>query len=272
VSELEVLVDASTRRWRQGCHVQVRSGVRQTTCPPDPALAAELGRATRRAELELTIADAEKAMQTAPGVAIKDADPLASAVAYYLASAGYQMTPAKLSTWLYLVPVIFLEIGSAFGLAVASAVSLERSKGEERAAETANVVELRAAQTGNVSGTAGQSENADLSGRTDSERTPRTAVANAAHDARPALISERPLGADTRPAEVSDTTARSASAVRLLSFIQERGGVLVGGQRAMAQALGWSKSRMHEVLHELAAAGLVRLATAKSGTIVRLPA
>jgi DNA-binding GntR family transcriptional regulator len=40
----------------------------------------------------------------------------------------------------------------------------------------------------------------------------------------------------------------------------------------MAQALGWSKSRLHEVLHQLAHQGVVDLITNKTGTVVRLAA
>jgi DNA-binding GntR family transcriptional regulator len=40
----------------------------------------------------------------------------------------------------------------------------------------------------------------------------------------------------------------------------------------MAQALGWSKGRLHEVLHQLAHQGVVDLITNKAGTVVRLAA
>jgi hypothetical protein len=61
-------------------------------------------------------------------------------------------------------------------------------------------------------------------------------------------------------------------AVRLLSFLRERGGVLVGGQRAIADAMGWSKTRLNEVRHELKAGGLIQLDTRPTGTVVRLAA
>ena len=54
---------------------------------------------------------------------------------------------------------------------------------------------------------------------------------------------------------------RSARA-RVLQALFERGGVLTGSQQKMSTAFGWSKSRMNAVLHDLKAAGLVRLSTA----------
>jgi uncharacterized membrane protein len=40
----------------------------------------------------------------------------------------------------------------------------------------------------------------------------------------------------------------------------------------MANAIGWSKSKTHGALHTLARDGLVKLATDKDGTVVRIPA
>jgi hypothetical protein len=43
-----------------------------------------------------------------------------------------------------------------------------------------------------------------------------------------------------------------------------------GGQRAMAQMLGWYKSRLNGVLHELDECGAVKLMTGNRGTVVQL--
>jgi len=58
----------------------------------------------------------------------------------------------------------------------------------------------------------------------------------------------------------------------VVDLLKARGGRIEGGQRAIAKTLGLSKSRVHEVLHELAAAGAVRLATSRAGTTVALAA
>ena len=65
-------------------------------------------------------------------------------------------------------------------------------------------------------------------------------------------------------------SVQNASGVRLLDLIRDKGGVLIGGQRSIARTLGWSKSRLHDALHDLAHAGLVKLTTGKSGTVVQL--
>jgi hypothetical protein len=274
IAELEALVAASKAEWRRGCRVHVDNGVRQTVCPPNPALTAELGRAKRRAELEATIATAETAMQSAPA-AVKNADPLASAVAYYLASAGMNTSAERLSPWLYLVPVIFLEIGSAFGLVVAGVFGSEPPR---KPSKTANVMELdgadahqdTASRPGRVSASTGQPADTQLFGRTRHERTAGTLEADTRADASIAKAPDSPVEADAPTARKADTSAQSASAVRLLSFIRDRGGVLVGGQRAMADAMGLSKTRLNEALWELARAGRVRLDTRSTGTVVRL--
>jgi DNA-binding Lrp family transcriptional regulator len=67
-----------------------------------------------------------------------------------------------------------------------------------------------------------------------------------------------------------DAIDKTAADVRLLSYLQEKGGVLVSSQGALARALGWSKWWCHVVLHDLAAAGLVKLTTAKTASVVRL--
>ncbi len=122
VAELEALISAasstSARRTWHGCQVRVSNGVRDMVCPPPPALLAELGRAKRKAELETVVASAEKAM-AGTGHVVKDADPLAAAVAYYLNAAGWKTAAETVSPWLYLLPVLFLELGSALGLVVA---------------------------------------------------------------------------------------------------------------------------------------------------------
>ena len=56
----------------------------------------------------------------------------------------------------------------------------------------------------------------------------------------------------------------------VIDLLKAKGGRIEGGQRAIARTLGLSKSRAHELLHELAAAGAVRLATSRAGTIVAL--
>ena len=56
----------------------------------------------------------------------------------------------------------------------------------------------------------------------------------------------------------------------ILVYPLSNSNLCVGGMIAMGQALGWSKSWTHEVLHDLAGAGLVKLTTGKTGTVVRL--
>ncbi len=113
VDELEALVADA----REVCRIEVNLKRRRTVCSKPPALLAELGRAKRRAELEGQLLAAET-RQVAAGPA-GEADPQAAAVTRYLAAAGWKFQQADVATWLPLLPVLLLEIGSAFGLLVA---------------------------------------------------------------------------------------------------------------------------------------------------------
>jgi hypothetical protein len=109
-----------------------------------------------------------------------------------------------------------------------------------------------------------------MSGRTGQQRTGGHLASDTTPVASLFKAGDCPAEADTLGNARADTCVVSQTAVRLLSFIRERGGVLVGGQRGMAEAMGCSKTRLNEVLHELARAGLVLLDTRPTGTVVRL--
>lgn len=112
VAELEPIVATA----REVCQEVQDMRSRRTVCSKDPRLLAELGRAKRRVELEAVVA----AASPVAGTGQREADPLAAALAYYAAGFGYEVEAAGLTKWLHLVPVLFLEIGSALGLLVAA--------------------------------------------------------------------------------------------------------------------------------------------------------
>jgi DNA-binding GntR family transcriptional regulator len=55
-------------------------------------------------------------------------------------------------------------------------------------------------------------------------------------------------------------------------MLRDRNGEMIAGQRALAEALGVSKTQVNRLLSQLAGAGLVQLTTGKAGTAVRLVA
>lgn len=118
VGELEALIAG----FKPQCRMVVTHGFRGDVCSKPTALQAELGRAKRRAELEAAIAEAAKV-----GAGVADADPQAAALVAYLAAAGVEARPERVATWLHLLPVLLLEIGSAFGLLVAGGLEREAS-------------------------------------------------------------------------------------------------------------------------------------------------
>lgn len=92
-------------------------------CAEVRTLEVEAARSERRRELEQTIADASASL-SADRVHVKDADPLAAVLSAYASEAGRPIAPDRISPWLALIPVLFLEIGSAFGLVVARSIPI----------------------------------------------------------------------------------------------------------------------------------------------------
>ncbi len=58
----------------------------------------------------------------------------------------------------------------------------------------------------------------------------------------------------------------------VVELLKIRGGEIKSGQRGLAKALGVSKSRVNEILHELASAGQIALDTTCTGTRIKLVA
>ena len=82
--------------------------------------AQELARAKRRVELEATM-NQSATVVTQPGVSVAQADPGAASLTVYLSALGITADRETVATWLNLVPVLALELGSALaGVLVAS--------------------------------------------------------------------------------------------------------------------------------------------------------
>lgn len=81
----------------------------------------EAKRAERRTELAATVRDAQRVMSERGGVSA--ADPVAEVLSSYIRAAGGEIEPAKLSPWLTLLAVVFMEIGAATSLIVVAALS-----------------------------------------------------------------------------------------------------------------------------------------------------
>lgn len=214
--------------------------VSRSVCPTIAALNAEIARAERRAELQATIA---KLTEVLPVGVVKSADPASSALTTYLATLGITVSASMLSEWLVLVPVLALEVGAALAMVLVQSVS-----GPQPALPTTQ--DEHKADTEPA-----QRADSSLGAKDESERTP--------------------VKARKRTRDRGDKGGGGQSGRRLgnvVDLLKARGGQVSGGQRGIAKTLGLSKSRVNEVLHELAAAGAVRLTTSRTGTWVALVA
>lgn len=107
-----------------GCE-KIDGPISRDTCKAVADLEIEAARAKRRAELEAALRSAPASTDRQP--AVKDADPLAAALAAYLGALGWAVDPDGLSPWLLLIPVLFLELGSALGVVVVRSMASEMS-------------------------------------------------------------------------------------------------------------------------------------------------
>mgnify|MGYP002076118148 CR=1 FL=1 len=150
----------------------------------------------------------------------------------------------RLNKALVLLAILVIECGGGLSLAIAMALS----------------------------GQGGHVPDARVSTRPDAPADTQTRTVDTLPEPQSAKGFSRAAEPDTANLLTADTTDKKAAGVRFLAFLTERGGVLVSGQRSMGRALGWSKSWTHEVLHDLAHAGLIELHTGKSGTVAKLRA
>jgi hypothetical protein len=189
-----------------------------------------------RAQTAMEKASAELARIQPARVANSDA----KALTRYLGALGLEVGPDRLNDLLVLLAVIMVEIGGGLSLAVGMVLS-DGSGRADRAI---------------VQGERSLSEH-------------RTDPPNASPERRGRNTSDG-NGLDRSPAP-NDRPERSAHE-RVLSALRAKDGVLFGSQVALGAVFGWSKTRLHEVLHELEAAGRVRLSVSRQGTAVRLVA
>jgi hypothetical protein len=247
----------------------------KAACPRVAALRAELGNSERREKLEIDLAGLQAGLTLATD---KAADPGAHALSVYLAALGVSLPDRLLTDWLTLVPVLALEIGAALALVLMQAVSgaqtgqriprqteLGRMSADKQKPDTLDQSPAVQPQTALPDTQGLGNTSVPVSGPSSvpaKKRTPRKPKK------RRRLRRTRGKGGNGSGGGQSGKR-RLGNVVDLL---KARGGRIDGGQRAIAKTLGLSKSRVNEVLHELAAAGAVRLATSRSGTMVTLPA
>ena len=245
------------------------------------ALEPELARAKRRAELEQKIERA--AADLAKTTPTKQANSDSKALARYLSAIGTDVTPERLNDLLVILAVLLIECGGGLSLAV----GLSLGKPGDAMPSVADVSTDRVHQgtppkPGNV-----LPEHKTPENREHDHGTPDTKATG--HVAKVIPLKPLPILAETRetprdtahqnhgaqvgsaePAGERDTSVETLAGARILAHLKARGGTLVSSQRDLAEAMGCSRSHAHRVLHDLAGAGVLRLSTGKSGTVIRL--
>jgi hypothetical protein len=254
IAELEALM-------RRGCPARTAlNGQVKTACPK---FNTELARAWERKNLagriteltnDIARADQRRSDQREKAQATMDkaaaelarsgptrvANSDAVALAAYLNILGLTIDADRVNKLLALLAVLCVECGGGLALAVGMALS-----------------------EGDWSG---QPDRAIVQGeRSLAERATEQPNASPERESGNASLAK---GLDRSPV-LNNRPERSAHN-RVLDALRTKDGVLFGSQVALGAVFGWSKTRMNEVLHQLEAAGRVRLSVSRQGTAVRL--
>lgn len=214
-AELEPLVSKLLNTTgTNGCKAAPERREAKKACADIATLRSEIGRANRRADLQAQLNEFDERIGSAPVVA-PGGDPLAVSLSAYASALGVSASADSILPWLALVPVLFLELGSALALVA-------------------------------LGGTQAQVSTVVKPGK------------------------EKPsAGKRTPPAQRKDSQP-PPSETALLNHLKMNGGTASGGQRAIAKSVGLSKTRLNEVLRDLADAGRIVVATSAAGTNVKL--
>jgi hypothetical protein len=286
VAEVDALIRRAAMHPNRGAGCTAINGSVRMSCP---RLEAEKSRALLRDRLTANVSawaaeiarderhrseqrDKAKATMEAAAIAMAQTGPVriansdAVALAIYLQDLGIAIDAERVNKLLILVAVLMIECGSGLSLAVALSLS-GKSDAEASVRPSGRKPDMR---TG-LEGTTGHRHQSASQGT--SRPVPTPGRIGQPPDTRPLSASgvrHLPFLVSDRTGRSPDTRPLSASGVRFLAFLKESDGVVSGGQRALAAMFGLSKSRLNEVLHELAGCGVIRLVTGSKGTMVQL--
>ncbi len=132
--ELRMLISGVLAHPKSGGCFVVDGPYTRSECPKVAAWRAELARAERRIAVVDEMDRASTDVSGAPQLGA--ADPLAASLAAYVEAAGVNIAAERISPWLALIPVLFLEIGSALALVVVGCTEHRANEATTAVAET----------------------------------------------------------------------------------------------------------------------------------------
>lgn len=199
-----------------------------------------MARSQRRLELQKTVRDALQTMNDRE-IFITHDDPLVQSLSVYALLLGYPFAADYISPFIALLLPLMIEVGSTFGLVM--------TRTDTRTLSPAVVPASGGGATKcPTDWTPPDTPNPWLSGQEMASQMIE-------------VSKQRPWGCQG---------ADSCAQIKLLQAVSERGGVLVGGQRSIADAIGIPKSTVHQALKALEKAGFVKVLATTKGTVVEL--
>ncbi|MFM9943033.1 MAG: hypothetical protein ACKVP7_26480 [Hyphomicrobiaceae bacterium] len=243
----------------------------RAACIEVQKLHAEAARAAQRDKLAADLAMVEVALSTA-GPA-RAADPAATAIVSYGRAVDLGLDPEAVTQWLLLVPVIALEIGSAFAVLLAGGGSRAGHSPRSSVPTSAAVGRQMAADAAND---AGPNEVALKPVAAVPSAYPAAIVAAAVPAMAPAghvSSSSEAVGGGAPAGEYVTVMPPAQPEARLLAVLRDGAGRWTGSQRKLAGRIGLTKSGANVLLSRMARRGQITVKTRpRKGTVVRLAA
>lgn len=215
--------------------------VTRRVCPTVAYLRAERAIAAERARLQTELKSEQTRLDGMPPP--KLADPSADAITRLWAQIGNAPAAERVSLWLGLASVLLVEIGSTFGLLLASGLDVPKLS------EAAVAEKEKLPEPGTEPVEAKQEDQPDNSEPVVSQSEPPSP-----------LTTKRKRG---RPVKAPSQSLEKLKALA-------RNGRVAASHSSIATALGVSKATAHRQLRSLAKTGALRLKTGKRGTLIRL--
>lgn len=226
---------------------------------------ADQRQADRRARLKADMDRASGELAKIQPARVANSD--AKALARFLLAVGIDATPDRLNDLLVLLAVVMIESGGGLSLALGMALSAAPVVPDRDQQASPPVVPDRPAVPTDASPAHPE---AAVVGASGPPPGPASEILIGTQRSAAAPQSISPGVGRARQVVPDRSAVLETSQVRFLAMVRDHGGQTIMGQRAIAEALGISKTQVARLLSELSATGRIGVEVGRRGTAVRL--
>lgn len=228
---------------------EINGPVTQRVCPRVAELRAERAIAEEKAKLQTELRSAQAKLDALPSP--KVADPATDAVISVWRLIGEPPAAETVSLWLSLSGVLLVEVGSMFGLLLASGMDVGSTKPAAAPSAAGDVPRNEDGAHEPPADTKPEQDRENLDDRVEAREVETQPTVSA---------QKRKRG---RPARETGTSLEKLKAIA-------RNGKVSATHSALANVLGVSKTTAQRQLRSLEKSGAVRLTAGRRGTLIRL--